>query len=507
MSRAWAWLRARGAPIRYRLLLVNLLVLLVPVAGLEFARIYERQLLNALEQDMRNQAVLVRRQIEADPDFGPGAYQVYEAQLRRAARDTRMRIRVLDGTGHEVVDSHDAGPPEGPEPPVPTLLPESAAYVSDSFSGRHWRAERAQTPLHARPEVTRALRGKRAAFTRVGPEAVYLFVTEPVQRGGAVVAVVYVIRSTRPVLLGLYRIRNGLVRVVGGAVAVSVLLTLLLAWTISRPVGQLARAAKRIAAGEQGVEIPLAAGGELRELGEALRVMTGRQAERMRDRAEFAADVAHEFKSPLTSIRGAAELLGEGALDDPEARARFLRNIELDSERLARLVSRLLELGRVEAAEQLPTTFDWPALVARAVARAETPEVAIEVHDRAGVHMVRGREADLETALVNLLDNAVRHAPAGSSVALSVYAGDGAGQLVVRVRDRGAGVPEHQRERIFQRFFTTDEGTDGAGGSGLGLAIAASVAHSHGGSLRLLPAEDTAGGKGACFELRLCLPV
>ena len=116
MSGALTRLLTRRGRIRYRILAVNLLGLLVPVAGLEFARIYERQLLRALEQDMRNQAALVRHQLEADPSWlTPDGAARYGATLAAAARDTRTRIRVLDAEGQERVDSHDRGPPEGPE--------------------------------------------------------------------------------------------------------------------------------------------------------------------------------------------------------------------------------------------------------------------------------------------------------------------------------------------------------------------------------------------------------
>src|SRR5262245_25859373 len=103
--------------IRYRLLAVNLLVVLVPVAGLEFARIYERQLLAGLERDMRNQALLVRTMLEAEIEGGvPLGDPGHEALLTRAATTTRTRIRIVEPDVGVTVDSHRNGPPEGPEP-------------------------------------------------------------------------------------------------------------------------------------------------------------------------------------------------------------------------------------------------------------------------------------------------------------------------------------------------------------------------------------------------------
>src|SRR5690606_34986333 len=110
--------------IRVRLLVVNLIVLLVPVAGLEFARIYERQLLGGLERDMRDQGALVRSTIETAIDEGLALEdRRFTRILAAAARTTRTRIRIVNASGEVVIDSHANGPPEGPEPPAPTLLP------------------------------------------------------------------------------------------------------------------------------------------------------------------------------------------------------------------------------------------------------------------------------------------------------------------------------------------------------------------------------------------------
>lgn len=507
--------------IGLRLLLVNLLVVLVPVAGLEFARLYERQLLGALERDMRHQAILVRRMLEtAQREGAPFDALAHQEVLRLAAMDTRTRVRVFLRDGAVVLDSHRDGAPEGPEPLVPSLLPVGAEVAPGSLTSGRYRAtagdfsaqwsdahDEPWPPLTERTEVRRALTGERASFTRIrerSPE-VLLFVAEPVFEDRRVVAVVYVVRSTQPVLLELYRIRRGLISVLSIAIAFTVLVSLALGWTISRPLARLSRAAQRIARGDRDAPVPIVGSGEIRDLSESFAQMTRELDGRLRYISDFAADVAHEFKSPLTSIRGAAELLGEGAAEDPTARQRFLRNIELDVERLDRLVSRLLELSRIEASQEPKVVRDIAALVADVARRASTPDHEVKVSSEGTEPLLAAvRETDLVTALLNLCDNAVRFSPVGADVAVHV---SGTSEMIcVAVRDQGPGVPAAHRDRIFDRFFTTDAERDG---TGLGLAIASAVAQAHGGTLTLDPAaEEPAPGEsgtsaGACFRLTL----
>jgi two-component system sensor histidine kinase ChvG len=482
---------------------VNGVVLLVPVVGLEFARIHERQLLEALERDMKNQTALVRATVEAGFDHGRLLGDPEQAEaLTAAARTTRTRIRLLDETGAVVVDSHENGPPEGPEPPPPRILGRSVrgrvSEVDWSRLQRDPNAPNVWPELADRVEVRAALLGAPAARTRrreLDP-GVFLSVAEPLKIQDKVVGAVYAARSTRPVMVELYRIRSGLIRVLFVAFFITALITLLLAWSISRPLGKLSRAAKRVAGGEPTVVIPVGGGGEIEELGESFAAMKERLDARLRYISDFAADVAHEFKSPLTSIRGAAELLGEGAADDPEARARFLRNIELDVARLDRLVSRLLELSRIEASREAMIPVDLPALVARVIDRAASPDQPIELRYRAAIRSLRARETDLETALLNLLDNAVRFSPPGQAVEVDVAARPGF--LTLTVTDHGPGISPANLPKIFDRFFTTDADRDG---TGLGLAIVETVVEAHGGTLTV----TSPPGEGATFTVALPL--
>lgn len=499
--------------IRVRLLIVNLAVLLVPVVGLEFARIYERQLLSSLERDMRNQAALTREMLETGMARDrPLAAPEVGLTITSAARQTRTRIRILDERGVPVLDSHEHGPPEGPEPPAPTILPSSAydtarrvrsggtdvRQVASSSAPEWFSPPQEIWPIvPERREVRSALAGHPDAYTRVrdAEPAVFLFLSEPIRFEGEVIGVVYVTRSTRPVLAELYKIRTGLIEVLVVAVVLTLLLTLILAWSISRPLSRLARAARRIAKGERGVDVPVGGGGEIGELGAAFATMTEKLDARMRYISEFTADIAHELKSPLTSIRGAAELLGEGAADDPEARARFLANIQLDAERLDRLATRLLELSRIDVSQAPMEPFDLAAMVGRVVDRTHAEDQPVDVTWHTPLRRWTGRVEDLERALLNLVENGLRFSEPGVAVEIHVRQVPEK-RLAIEVRDRGPGVPDAHRRKVFERFFTTDADRHG---TGLGLAIVKSVAEAHGGKIEL---ESPAGG-GALFRMTL----
>jgi two-component system sensor histidine kinase ChvG len=493
--------RAAFDRIWVRLLLVNVVVVLVPIFGLEFARTYEKQLLIALERDMEDQAELTRALLEDDLRHGvPLGDARHGAILESSARATRTRVRVVDATHAIAADSHAAGAPEGPEPEPPHLIRRN--YSTDSASDLLERSRGAHSwpVLAARREVASALAGTPATETRIAhrPKAVFLFLAIPVTGTTAdgkagTVGAVYVTRSTTPVLVELYRVRSALFKVLAVALALSIGTTLLLALSISRPLALLSKAAGRIARGERGVVLPSGGRGEIAELSRSFRTMTEELDRRLVYISDFSADVAHEFKSPLTSIRGAAELLAEGAHEDAAARSRFLENILLDTERLDRLVSRLLVLSRIEASAEEPTLVDLRRVVENVVT---SPRARGKVRSAfaAGSAQVLGREADLETALHNLVENALRHSPPGQDVTVTLDDHEGGVRIVVR--DRGPGIPEARLSRIFDRFYTTEAEQ---GGTGLGLAIVDSVSRAHGGRITV----DTQVDAGASFALWL----
>lgn len=525
----FAWFNARLNRISLRLLAVMLLVALVPVVGIGLARTVEEQLLQSLERDMRNQAVLIARGLETGALQSRGEDRAMERSLVNAAVKTRTRIRILGSAGELLADSHHKGPPEGPEAEAPTWTYGSARNLRNAsrrsedvsgqgygFStypelGRFFRralgfsgyrnAPKPWPPVAARREVRDALEGNPSSYTRVRdkhPE-VLLFVTEPVRGSEGVEGVVLITRSTQPVLVELYRIRKALLMVLLLSFGVAALLTIALTWSISRPLSKLARAARAISGSPAGSQalVPIVGTGEIRDLAVALRIMTERLATRAKRLEEFAADVAHEFKSPLTGIRGAAELLEDGAMEDPTARDRFLTNIQSDTARLTRLVTELLRLSQLEASTAPMGPVPLMPILEEACQRCGA---AVTLLNRSAHDGVFGRREELAAAVRNVLENAVRFSPEGVPVAVTLETDGDAKRpgLKVIIRDAGPGVDPAQQPRVFDRFFTTEGEHEG---TGLGLAIVKAVVQSHGGHVTLR--SPVANGRGTEVVLHL----
>ncbi len=460
------------ARIRYRLLLINVIVAAVPIVGISFANMHERQLLAALEQDMIHQAQLVRAQISTDP---ARALESHQSTLVVAARSTRTRIRILDATGAIRADSHRGGPPEGAERPVPQLFGESPTHPPEVPK---------PIDLASRTEVQAALAGRYGSATRLwdNQDRVYLFAALPVIDHATkhVTAVVYITRSTHDVKLQLYALRTWLVRLLIASIIGTALLTLLLATTIARPLGQLTRRAKRIAARQpvepRSGERLTRRRDEVGELARAVATMTTELERRAHDARTLAADISHEFKTPLTGIRGAAELLRDGAAEDPDARDRFLAMIVDDTARLDRLVSRLLELARVDDDRTTQLPVDLGEL-ARQSSTARPWPVPVEVTTDGDV-VVTGRAPALASAIDNLVANATQHANPDTHVTIAITRDRD--RVRVSVSNHGPALSVAARTKVWDRFYSTRHAE---GGTGLGLAIVRSIALAHSGTV------------------------
>jgi two-component system, OmpR family, sensor histidine kinase SenX3 len=219
-------------------------------------------------------------------------------------------------------------------------------------------------------------------------------------------------------------------------------------------------------------------------------------------RRDFVANVSHELKTPIGALTLLAEAVQDAA-DDPEAIRRFAGRMQHEGTRLGRLVAELIELSRLQGAEPLPS----PAVVSVDAVVAEAVDRTRLAADAAGITVVAGgrrrltvcgSEAQLVTALVNLIDNAVAYSAAGTRVAIGVR-GRG-GTVEISVSDQGIGIAEADLERVFERFYRSDPARSRAtGGTGLGLAIVKHIATNHGGGVSVWSVE----GSGSTFTLRL----
>lgn len=228
----------------------------------------------------------------------------------------------------------------------------------------------------------------------------------------------------------------------------------------------------------------------------------------------FVGDASHELRTPLAAIRGFGELYRMGALRTEEDVTQAMRRIEDEARRMGSLVESLLRLARLDENPQLdlaPVDLSDALFDAAQDLRALDPGRRVMVVSLAGTPLtvhphvpvgVMGDESSLRQVILNLVGNANRHTPKGSPVEIAVGAAD-SGQVRIEVRDHGDGIPAEQRERVFERFYRTDESryrsaTQG-GGAGLGLSIAATIVAQHQGRIGVA---ETSGG-GATFWLEL----
>lgn len=357
------------------------------------------------------------------------------------------------------------------------------------------------------PEVRWALSGRPYTVMRVNGDlerqssfewlskasGIRLHHARPIVVGGKVKGVLLLSRSPRALFRGLYEDRG---KIILGAVlilAILVVLSGLISRGVAGPIEKLSAASRQVAAG--GGEIPptpRTAAREIRDLYADFRAMAERIERRSGYLRDFAAAVSHEFKTPLAGIGGAVELLQDHfETMSPAERRRFLDNIAGDSERLSQLVTRLLDLARADMAMPEPgVAADIAEPVRRAADAQATESFAVTVDIPHDVPAVAAPATTLESVLTILLQNARQ---VGAKRA-RVSAGLDGDEVVVTVADDGPGVPEADRDRLFEPFFTSRRAH---GGTGLGLPIARSLLAASLGRI------DLVDGPGATFRVTL----
>jgi two-component system, OmpR family, sensor kinase len=281
-----------------------------------------------------------------------------------------------------------------------------------------------------------------------------------------------------------------------GGTLLAVALSFLLARRLTRPIGELSAASRRLAAGATDVAVPVRGDDELAELGAAFNDMAGELARARQAQARFLESVSHELRTPLTSIRGYGEALAEEAIAPAEA----ARVIATEAGRLERLVADLLELARVGredfAVRRQPV--DLAEVVRQAVDRhrPQARELSVELSAPPVPEgsWVQGDEDRILQALSNLIENALRLTPAGGTVEVGARPGE------LTVRDTGPGLEPQDIPRAFERFYLHGRyRSERPVGSGLGLAIVRELVSAMGGSVEA----STPVGGGAQFAIRL----
>lgn len=505
--------------ISIRLLAFNVLLVFLPLASVSYLEIYERKLLQAQEQSMVQQARVLAAALS---ERGAVVTTLVEPILVRLNQRTTSRIRVVDPKRRLVSDTSLLGPQREPGRDARQdqsvrasrlyRLGSSLFRFVDTFIAgpkpdvgvEFYSAKR----LFDGAEIDLAFNGHYGAATRItegGQRSVTLYSALPIENDSTVVGVVLVSQSTFQILQDLYEVRLATFRFLLVAMGVAGVLSLLVSTTISRPLKRLRRQALaildrrgRLTGRFQGSERL----DEIGDLGRSLSELSSRLEERMRFIESFAADVSHEFKNPLTSMRSAAEMLAE--VDDPQERKRFARIVETDIARLEKLLSEVREITLLDTStaededDELPGPVDLNAVLRGVAGRERYASVELELDLADGEVVVAAGPDRLARVFENLIDNAVGFSKDGH---VRVSSRVERREALAVIEDNGPGIPEGHGDKVFDRFFSFRPDGTPSEHSGLGLAIVKAILERRGGSIRTVP--STLGGAG--FEVRLKL--
>lgn len=530
VRRMRAFLRGLTPRVSSRLaqliLVANFVALGVLVVGMLALTETRRGLVNAKLDSLRSQGELIANVLAEGASDGIPAPALRNddarAMLRQLYVPSAARVLVFDKGGALVADSHlladvfetSVLPPAGAET---TDIAEAArglpGRVLDGFANiLRSPEERASLNRDISDEVREAIGGDIVAGVRREADGRRVVsVSIPIQPVRAIVGVVTIesydldslIEADRRALLPFMLI----------AALVTAMSSLALTVFIARPIRRLARAAHEARrAGGRRVKMPDlgARKDEIGELGVALSEMTDALYDRLDAIESFAADVAHELKNPLTSIRSAAETLPK-AKDDVR-RDRLLAVIAADVTRLDRLITDISRASRVDAelAREDVAPFDLGALLqnlAETYSDAPTSRIPVEFDRQVRNSLVLGREGPLGQVFRNLIDNAITFSPEGGKVYVTASRGrrEPHGTLLITVDDDGPGIPEANLEAVFDRFYTERPAGAAFGThSGLGLAISRQIIKAHGGRITAGNRRDATGAcLGARFTVEL----
>jgi two-component system sensor histidine kinase ChvG len=418
-----------------------------------------------------------------------------------------QRARLFDADGRLLADSFLVADRVDSRPLPPAVKPGESVFPLGPPASQLAKARDALAL-----EVAQALRGRVVRNVRLAED------------GRRVVSVSIPIRHVRAVLGVLTLQAGGVEEIVAAqrralapfiliAVGVTLISSLLLTQLIAEPVLRLARAADRVRLQHaRAIALPDLAGrdDELGDLTRSLEDMTRALSDRMQAIERFAADVAHELRNPMTSIRSAVETLE--LIKDAGARTRLLSVLDQDVGRMDRLITDISNASRLDAelARESPSPLELAPLLAQicgfyeATRKADDVKVRFFDHGGPGAIRVLGREGPLSQVFRNLIDNARSFSPPDGEVRVGLRRAKD--EVVVFVEDDGPGMPPENLETVFERFYTSrPKGAAFGGNSGLGLAIARQIVEAHGGRIWAVNRLADGAVAGARFEVSLPL--
>ncbi|OHC82706.1 MAG: hypothetical protein A3G73_00330 [Rhodospirillales bacterium RIFCSPLOWO2_12_FULL_67_15] len=513
--------RPRLSRITRRILAVNVLALVILVGGLLFLGQYQRSLIQtelfALQLQADTYAAAVA-EVAVTVDQFASEEMVPELAARIIRRviettDARARLYQLDGT--LVADSRTLGmtgsrvtieelPPTGEQPGILSRMLEVYHRALSRLFGLEAMEPYQESPnprAEDYAEVVAAIGGDEDRAVRIAPDGgLILSVAVPVQRYKKVLGALMLSKDSAEIDAAMYQVRLDILKMFGVALAVTVLLSLYLAGTIAQPLLHLAAAARKVRGGvheRHGIPDFGRRNDEIGELAASLKEMNEALWQRMDAIESFAADVAHEIKNPLTSIRSAVETIRR--VEDPAQKEKLMAIIADDIQRLDRLISDISAASRVDAelsrAKLEPVRLDrllkTMVEVHRATRGRDGPALALDL--AADVPLaVRGVEGRLVQVFRNLIANAQSFSPPGGTITLGAGAADG--MVTATVEDEGPGIPEGDENAIFDRFYSArPEGEKFGIHSGLGLSISRQIVAAHGGTIRAQNRRDETG--------------
>lgn len=497
----------RKISLTARIMAVNLFVIALLAAGLFFLDSYRWRLIELRQDAAVDRAELLVNSLPmVRPEDRPAFVTAF-------ARQDGARIRLYSKDGAKLMDSFALGPPTYEQAPTEEGWRLDAGRWIDRIFDFLVLApaipdfvEPAKDQAKAWPELELARKGEPVSRTRFAPDRTHMVSAAAWSQAGS-----YGILATsndRNIRASVRAERFGIAMFFLMVLGIAVLLSFFLARTIVRPLRHLARAAVKVRLGRaREVTVPRLPSrrDEIGMLARALSDMSIALRQRIDATESFAADVAHELKNPLASLRSALD--GIERIEDPTLRSQLLNVAKGDVLRLDRLISDISEASRVDAqlAKAKFERIDLGQMIEQLLAvredRSSDKEIKIAfARPQPGVAVVMGEDVRLERMLTNLIDNAVSFSPADGVVEVS--ATRSGNNIILRVSDEGPGVPEEERDDIFRRFHSARPDSETFGEhSGLGLAIARTIAEGHDGKIRVGDRVDGKGG--ASFEILL----